>query len=157
VNPGLCHFAERSWRCNRPFDRQAKAVYGAEAAFWGSQRNVGRHRAIQTAAELQRTLGLMPVAIIWDRRATVSLGGRDGDGRPTVVLSTKVPLHEVLHELAHAWLEAEHPERFAWHGPEWVRCYLLLVETVMGSRKARRLAKAFARHGVNVTEGLVAA
>lgn len=64
-------------------------------------------------------------------------------GYSILSLSKKNQLY-ILHALAHEL----HDEHTAWHGPEFVRSYIRLVDRFLGSETGKRLREEFSREKV---------
>lgn len=137
-------------------DRQKARVYRAEVKVWGRNAPDLAEREVHDIVEqLRGGLGLPYVDVRFDlSNVTEPLGGVS-DGQPFISLPVgRRSVDVVLHELAHAWVETEAPRRLAWHGPEWVRVYLLLVDRHLGEGAYRRLLWGFDRCGVDAERGV---
>ena len=67
--------------------------------------------------------------------------------RPTISLGVAARSEWVIiHEIAHAITSLD----YAWHGPEWVQCYLFLVKRFLGVEAHDKLKANLIEHGVRI-------
>lgn len=143
----------------RPRDSQQPRVYAAEREAYGTTLHQGTmsHQAVvDLVRDLTEEIDGPVVHARHRRSGNRSRGGRLKDGTPYIGLTPhdRNPMM-VCHELAHALVEDAEPRTHAWHGPQWCRVYLMLLELACGSNLVRVLEAAFDRNRVDHSSGLV--
>lgn len=143
----------------RPRDTQQSRVYEAEREAYGPALHQGtmtHAEVVALVANLTEEIDGPAVHARHRRSGNRSRGGRLKDGTPYIGLTPhdRNPMM-VCHELAHALVEDAEPRTHAWHGPQWCRVYLMLLELACGSNLVRVLEAAFDRNRVDHSSGLV--
>lgn len=128
----------------RPRDNRRKRLYRAE---WGV--NVPRGRRFKTnkahqqyVNEICNAIDIAPITINWPSRRFVSSCAKPWsrviDIGPESHRSELVTLHEIAH--------ITQPPMTAWHGSEFIREYVRLVNWKMGRTAATKLAESITKH-----------
>lgn len=148
-------------------DSQRSKVYAAESATHGWRTSKTAKTIEECSAYAHKVLADAVVRRHYPLAKSMSaslvvVGGRRRGGwympthfdwstgytsRPTITLGVAARSEWViLHEIAHAIVGHDH----AWHGPEWVQCYLFLVRRFLGVELHDRLKANLIERGVRV-------
>lgn len=127
----------------RPRDSQRAKV-------WNALRSVEQGRTLKTWAEVNSYLSIVVKSPWWTKHAPPQWTGVDWEavfedwGRPAPPVTELMVLRRLAHRVQ--------PEDTAWHGVEWVKIFLSLVQRFMGMPKRTVVAAAFRAHGVKMTQ-----
>lgn len=150
-----------------PRDSQRSKVYAAESATheWRTSltampieecdafaRKVLRDAIVQRPFPLAKSMSTSLIVVKSGRRGgwytPSSFNWNTGyTTRPTISLGVAARSEwAIIHEIAHAITGLD----YAWHGPEWVQCYLFLVKRFLGVETHDKLKANLIEHGVRI-------